>query len=62
MARKPDRRGQIARTARRDDPVEAPGRESDPTDPDSALYETALLPGPKAKLGGPTFREWLDAA
>ena len=35
---------------------------SDPADPASALYESgALLPGPHAKLAGPTFDEWLAA-
>jgi uncharacterized protein YbjT (DUF2867 family) len=35
---------------------------SDPADPDRELYETgALLPGPSAKLVGPTFAEWLNA-
>ncbi len=49
-------------TARRGDPVKIQAV-SDPTDPDTTLYETgALLPGPQAKLGGPTFQEWLDAA
>jgi uncharacterized protein YbjT (DUF2867 family) len=39
--------------------VEAGG---DPSDPDLALYESgALLPGPDAKLAGPTFAEWLDS-
>jgi uncharacterized protein YbjT (DUF2867 family) len=34
---------------------------SDPVDGDA--YESGvLLPGPHAKLGGPTFEEWLDAA
>jgi uncharacterized protein YbjT (DUF2867 family) len=47
--------------ARRGDPVRIQAV-SDPTDPDSALYESgALLPGPHARLGGPTFQEWLDA-
>jgi uncharacterized protein YbjT (DUF2867 family) len=33
----------------------------DPRDPDRALYEAgALLPGPRATLGGPSFDEWLD--
>jgi hypothetical protein len=33
-----------------------------PADPDSALYATdVLLPGPHAKLGGPTFQAWLEA-
>ena len=35
---------------------------SDPADPDSERYATgAALPGPNAKLAGPTFEEWLDA-
>jgi uncharacterized protein YbjT (DUF2867 family) len=35
---------------------------SNPGDPDSALYETGvLLPGPHARLGGPTFQAWLEA-
>jgi uncharacterized protein YbjT (DUF2867 family) len=36
---------------------------SDPSDPDSARYKDgAVLPGPGATLGGPTFEEWLAAA
>jgi len=36
---------------------------SDPNDPDRAAYESgAQLPGPRAKLVGPTFQEWLDSA
>jgi hypothetical protein len=36
---------------------------SNPADPELALLATgALLPGPGATLGGPTFEEWLDAA
>jgi hypothetical protein len=36
---------------------------SNPDDPDRELYENgALLPGPDALLGGPTFEEWLDTA
>jgi uncharacterized protein YbjT (DUF2867 family) len=43
--------------ARRADPVRIESV-SDPTD--GELYETgALLPGPGAKLAGPTFEEWL---
>jgi uncharacterized protein YbjT (DUF2867 family) len=35
---------------------------SDPSDPVSVLYESgANLPGPHARLAGPTFREWLDS-
>jgi uncharacterized protein YbjT (DUF2867 family) len=34
----------------------------DPSDPDSERYASgAALPGPGAKLAGPTFEEWLDA-
>jgi nucleoside-diphosphate-sugar epimerase len=37
-------------------------RASDPTDPESHLYETdALLPSPHATLAGPTFEEWLKS-
>ena len=33
---------------------------NDPSNPDSALYESgALLPNPGATLAGPTFEEWL---
>jgi RNA polymerase sigma-70 factor (ECF subfamily) len=47
--------------ARRDDPVRVE-RASDPTFPESYLYEAgALLPGPQATLAGPTFEEWLDS-
>jgi uncharacterized protein YbjT (DUF2867 family) len=47
--------------ARRGHPARIEGI-SDPADPDSELYETgALLPGPHATLGGPTFEAWLDA-
>jgi uncharacterized protein YbjT (DUF2867 family) len=35
---------------------------SDPSDPDSERYANgAALPGPDAKLAGPTFEEWLEA-
>lgn len=35
---------------------------ANPPDPDRALYETdVLLPGPQARLGGPTFQDWLEA-
>jgi uncharacterized protein YbjT (DUF2867 family) len=34
----------------------------DPSDPDDGLYESGdLLPGPGARLAGPTFEQWLDA-
>jgi uncharacterized protein YbjT (DUF2867 family) len=34
---------------------------SDPSSPDAVLQESGgLLPGPAAKLAGPTFGEWLD--
>jgi uncharacterized protein YbjT (DUF2867 family) len=33
---------------------------TDPADPDAALYDAgALLPGPHARLAGPTFEDWL---
>jgi uncharacterized protein YbjT (DUF2867 family) len=36
---------------------------ADPSDPGAALYATdALLPGPGARLAGPSFEEWLAAA
>jgi uncharacterized protein YbjT (DUF2867 family) len=36
--------------------------QSDPSYPDSELYANgAALPGPNAKLAGPTFEEWLEA-
>jgi uncharacterized protein YbjT (DUF2867 family) len=36
---------------------------SDPSDPDSERYANgAVLPGPDAKLAGPTFEEWLEGA
>jgi uncharacterized protein YbjT (DUF2867 family) len=47
--------------ARRGDstPVESV---TDPDDPEHEVYMSgALLPGPYAKLVGPTFEEWLDA-
>ena len=35
---------------------------TNPSDPDAGLYaEGALLPGPGAILGGPTFDEWLQS-
>jgi uncharacterized protein YbjT (DUF2867 family) len=35
---------------------------TDPDDPDGELYMSgALLPGPYARLAGPTFEEWLEA-
>ena len=48
--------------ARLGDPVRIEER-SDPADPESRLYEAgALLPGPGAKLAGPTFEEWVGAS
>jgi uncharacterized protein YbjT (DUF2867 family) len=45
--------------ARRGDSLRVEGA-SNPDDPDSHLLENgALLPGPNAKLAGPTFEEWL---
>jgi uncharacterized protein YbjT (DUF2867 family) len=47
--------------ARRGDGVRVQGV-SDPDDPDSRLLaDGALLPGPGAKLAGPTYEAWLDA-
>ena len=48
--------------ARHGDPARIEGVR-DPDDPDQHLNESgALLPGPHAKLAGPTFAEWLDSA
>jgi uncharacterized protein YbjT (DUF2867 family) len=45
--------------AKHEDPVQVEGW-SNPDDPDAHLYESgAILPGPGAKLAGPTFEEWL---
>jgi uncharacterized protein YbjT (DUF2867 family) len=47
--------------ARRNDRVRIEAT-SNPADPDKALYETdVMLPGPHARLGGPTFQAWLEA-
>jgi uncharacterized protein YbjT (DUF2867 family) len=47
--------------SRRDHPLKIEGV-TDAADPDHGLYESgALLPGPAALLGGPTFEEWLDS-
>jgi uncharacterized protein YbjT (DUF2867 family) len=36
---------------------------SDESNPDHVLFENGtLLPGPGARLGGPTFEEWLDTS
>jgi uncharacterized protein YbjT (DUF2867 family) len=46
---------------RRGDPVRIE-EWTNPDDPDSALNSTDIvLPGPDAKLAGPTFEEWLDS-
>ena len=48
--------------ARRGDGLRVEEQQIDPSDPDSERYATgAALPGPDAKLAGPTFEEWLDA-
>ena len=48
--------------ARRGDSARVEGVR-DAIDPDAHLNESgALLPGPHAKLAGPTFAEWLDGA
>ena len=48
--------------ARRGDALEVrEGRQ--PDDPDAAAYaDGAVLPNPGAKLAGPSFEEWLEAA
>jgi uncharacterized protein YbjT (DUF2867 family) len=47
--------------ARRRDPVRIEGMR-DPDDPDRDLnVNGALLPGPDARLAGPTFEQWLDS-
>lgn len=46
--------------ARRDEPLTVRGVRN-PADPDAEMQATGgLLPGPGARLGGPTFEEWLD--
>jgi hypothetical protein len=35
---------------------------TNPADPDGALYENGgLLPGPDARLAGPTYADWLES-
>jgi uncharacterized protein YbjT (DUF2867 family) len=46
--------------ARRGDPVKIEVG-SDPSDPDNLYEQGALLPGPHAKLAGPTYEEWLES-
>jgi uncharacterized protein YbjT (DUF2867 family) len=46
--------------ARRGDSLKIEGA-SDPADPDGLNQTDAVLPGPNAKLAGPTFEEWLDS-
>jgi uncharacterized protein YbjT (DUF2867 family) len=49
--------------ARRGDGLRVEEQETDSSDPDSQRYASgAALPGPGAKLAGPTFEEWLDSA
>jgi uncharacterized protein YbjT (DUF2867 family) len=49
--------------ARRGEGLRVEESPSDPSDPDSQRYANgAALPGPDAKLAGPTFDEWLDAS
>jgi uncharacterized protein YbjT (DUF2867 family) len=49
--------------ARRGDGLRVEELASDPSDPDSERYANgAALPGPDARLAGPTFEEWLDSA
>jgi uncharacterized protein YbjT (DUF2867 family) len=48
--------------ARRGDGLRVEEVPVDPADPDSERYANgAVLPGPGAKLAGPSFEEWLDA-
>jgi uncharacterized protein YbjT (DUF2867 family) len=48
--------------ARRGDGLRVEEAPTDPSDPDSERYaHGAALPGPDAKLAGPTFEEWLDS-
>jgi uncharacterized protein YbjT (DUF2867 family) len=48
--------------ARRGDGLRVEEQPLDPSDPDSERYaQGAVLPGPNAKLAGPTFEEWLEA-
>lgn len=48
--------------ARRGDGLRVEEQPLDPSDPDSERYANgAALPGPDAKLAGPSFEEWLDA-
>ena len=48
--------------ARRGDGLRVEETSGDPSDPDSERYANgAALPGPDARLAGPTFEEWVDA-
>jgi uncharacterized protein YbjT (DUF2867 family) len=48
--------------ARRGEGLRVEESPSDPAEPDSERYANgAALPGPNAKLAGPSFEEWLDA-
>ena len=48
--------------ARRGEGLRVEEQPTDPSDPDTERYANgAALPGPGAKLAGPTFEEWLDA-
>jgi uncharacterized protein YbjT (DUF2867 family) len=48
--------------ARRGDGLRVEETSGDASDPDAERYANgAALPGPNAKLAGPTFEEWLDA-
>ena len=48
--------------ARRGDGLRVEEAPLDPSDPDSERYAGgAALPGPNARLAGPTFEEWLEA-
>jgi uncharacterized protein YbjT (DUF2867 family) len=48
--------------ARRGEGLRVEEQPLDPSDPDSERYANGTaLPGPNAKLAGPTFEEWLEA-
>jgi uncharacterized protein YbjT (DUF2867 family) len=57
-----ERLAEMARLLAAGDPVRIE-EGSDPSDPDASLYATdALLPGPGARLTGPTYADWLAAS
>ena len=55
----PERLVEVARILGADVPIEE--QPADRNDPDSVLWaDGGILPGPEAKLAGPTFEEWLS--